>query len=84
MDLGDGDQGLTWEKDPVKHRAVAKKVAPAFSPKALRSKEPTMHKYIDLFVQKMREVGEQKGGIELKKVSQGCGIRSTNLLVLLC
>lgn len=28
-----------------------------------------MHKYIDAFVQKMREIGDSKNGIELKTVS---------------
>ncbi|KAK4107900.1 cytochrome P450 [Canariomyces notabilis] len=66
VDLGGGDKGLTWETDPAKHRDVAKRIAPAFSVKSIRSKEPTMHKYIDLFVWKMREVGGQQGGIELR------------------
>jgi hypothetical protein len=68
VDLGGGDKGLTWETDPAKHRDVAKRIAPAFSVKSIKSKEPTMHKYIDLFVGKMREVGAEKGGIELRTV----------------
>ncbi|KAI0899974.1 cytochrome P450 [Annulohypoxylon nitens] len=66
MDLGLGDNGLSWEMDPVKHHADAKKVAPAFSIKALKAKESTMHKYTDAFVQRMREIGGKEEGIELK------------------
>ncbi|GAB1312667.1 Benzoate 4-monooxygenase cytochrome P450 [Madurella fahalii] len=66
IDLGGGDKGLTWETDPAKHRAIAKMIAPAFSVKAIKSKEPMMHKYVDLFVRKMSEVGSREGGIELR------------------
>ena len=68
MDLGLGDDGLSWERNPVKHHADAKKLAPAFSIKSLRAKESTMHKYTDAFVEKMRELGDKKEGIELKMV----------------
>ncbi|KAI1246918.1 hypothetical protein MGN70_010803 [Eutypa lata] len=69
MELGMGDDGLSWERNPVKHRVDAKKLAPAFSAKSMKAKEPTMHKYIDAFVQRMRELGDRKDGIELKTVS---------------
>ncbi|KAJ2989935.1 hypothetical protein NUW58_g2258 [Xylaria curta] len=61
----DRDGGLIWEQDPVKHRKVAKQMAPAFSAKATRSKDPTLHKYVNLFVEKMKEVGEKAGGVSL-------------------
>lgn len=69
MELGIGDDGLSWERNPVKHRVDAKKLAPAFSAKSMKAKEPTMHKYIDAFVQKMREIGDREDGIDLKTVS---------------
>ena len=68
MDLGLGDDGLSWERNPVKHHADAKRLEPAFSIKSLRAKESTMHKYTDAFVEKMRELGDKKEGIELKMV----------------
>ncbi|KAF2994233.1 hypothetical protein E8E14_002850 [Neopestalotiopsis sp. 37M] len=49
LDLGLGDHGLSWEMDPERHHAKAKKLAPAFSTKALKAKEATMHKYTDAF-----------------------------------
>ncbi|KAI6083474.1 cytochrome P450 [Hypoxylon rubiginosum] len=66
MDLGLGDNGLSWEQNPAKHHTEAKKLAPAFSVKALKAKEPTMHRYIDDFVEKMKELGGREAGIELK------------------
>jgi hypothetical protein len=41
---------------------------PAFSNKSVKAKEQTIHKYIDLFVQKINEIGSGEEGIELKKV----------------
>ncbi|CAG8973253.1 hypothetical protein HYALB_00000012 [Hymenoscyphus albidus] len=58
IELGVGDQGITWEKDPYKHQKIAKTLAPSFSVKSIKSKDPVMHKYIDLFVEKMKEFGE--------------------------
>jgi hypothetical protein len=41
---------------------------PAFSTKSVIAKEQTIYKYIDIFVQKMKEIGKDKERIELKKV----------------
>jgi hypothetical protein len=49
-DLG----GLIWEEDPVKHRSVAKQIAPAFSTRILRILEPVVHEHMDYFVTRMR------------------------------
>lgn len=68
FDFNGGFDGVTWERDPETHRARLKKLSPAFSTKSLSAKEPTMHKYIDLFVESMREVGSTDAGIELRKV----------------
>ncbi|KAJ5274000.1 hypothetical protein N7478_009125 [Penicillium angulare] len=57
--------GLIWEWDPVRHRQVAKQLSPAFSGRALRAKEPTLHKYIDLFVERMKQMGDEAGGVSL-------------------
>ncbi|KAI0189856.1 cytochrome P450 [Astrocystis sublimbata] len=66
MDLGVGDNALLWEMDPVKHHTYAKKVAPAFSARAIKEKEVTVNKYIEAFIQRMKEIGDQDEGIELK------------------
>ena len=68
MDFGAGDMGFIWENDPVKRREVARKVLPAFSSRATRAKEPIIHKYINLFIEKMKLRGNTPGGIELGKV----------------
>lgn len=49
--------GIIWEWDPVRHRQVAKQLSAAFSGRALKAKEPTIHKYVDLFVERMETLG---------------------------
>jgi hypothetical protein len=66
--LGWPDQGITWECDPVKHRQKVKWLLPAFSAKSLKTKEAIIHKYIDIFVQKMKKLGGREEGIELRQV----------------
>lgn len=51
-DLG----GLIWEEDPVRHRNVAKKIAPAFGTRFMRTLEPVVHEHIDYFVARMKEL----------------------------
>ncbi|KAH8161305.1 hypothetical protein CIB48_g6938 [Xylaria polymorpha] len=65
MDFGVGDGGFIWEQDPVKRREVAKKILPAFSTKAIKAKEPTVQEHIDLFITKMKTVGNEPGGVNL-------------------
>ncbi|KAK7757681.1 hypothetical protein SLS62_000058 [Diatrype stigma] len=57
--------GIIWEWDPIRHRQVAKQLSPAFSGRALRAKEPTLHKYIDLFVERMKRLGGGPQGVSL-------------------
>lgn len=66
-DLGEGDGGISFETDPVKHREVAKRMAPAFSMKNFKAKEATLQYYIDLFVNKMKEVGGSEHGAEMRR-----------------
>ncbi|KAI0471291.1 isotrichodermin C-15 hydroxylase [Xylaria cf. heliscus] len=65
FDVGDG--GITWEQDPARHRQVSKRLSPVFSTKSIRAKEHVLHMYIDLFVEKMRELGSSRDGVELPK-----------------
>ncbi|KAI2621839.1 isotrichodermin C-15 hydroxylase [Hypoxylon sp. NC1633] len=67
MDFGAGDGGFIWEQDPAKRREVAKKVLPAFSSKAIKAKEPTIQKYMDMFIEKMKEFGNGPDGVDLGK-----------------
>ncbi|ORY09318.1 hypothetical protein BCR34DRAFT_589422 [Clohesyomyces aquaticus] len=62
-----GDNGISGEPDPIKHREIARKLAPAFSTRNFKAKEATVHKYIDVFVNKMREVGDGTQGAELQR-----------------
>ncbi|KAL7619935.1 hypothetical protein AAE478_010482 [Parahypoxylon ruwenzoriense] len=52
-DLG----GLIWEEDPSRHREVARKLSPDFSSRPVRTMEPLVHKYMDCFVIRMKELG---------------------------
>ncbi|KAK7730558.1 hypothetical protein SLS63_005803 [Diaporthe eres] len=56
FDVMGGYNGITWETVPELHRQRVKQVTPAFSTNSIRAKEPTMHKYIDLFVQSIKEM----------------------------
>lgn len=64
-DRGDEHGGIAFERDPVRHRNVAEQLLPAFSPRAITAKEPKMHKYIDLFIAKMKLLGDSPEGIDL-------------------
>lgn len=46
----------------MRHRQVAKQLSPAFSGRALKAKEPTIHKYVDLFVERMEALGTGPNG----------------------
>ncbi|KAI0391256.1 cytochrome P450 [Xylariaceae sp. FL0594] len=61
----DKDGGIIWQQDPVKHRQIAKRLAPAFSPKATQAKDPILHRYADLFVDKMRLLGGSDEGVSI-------------------
>ncbi len=51
----------------MRHREVAKKLAPAFSLRNFKAKEAAIQKHIDLFVQKMKDTGAGKEGAELHR-----------------
>ncbi|KAI0875519.1 cytochrome P450 [Hypoxylon argillaceum] len=62
--------GLIWEWDPVRHRQVAKQISPAFSGRALRAKEPALHRYTDLFIQHMISDGQDDRGHSHARLEQ--------------
>jgi hypothetical protein len=45
--LDTGDNGITGEPNPARHREVAKRLAPAFSNKNLIAKEATIQKHMN-------------------------------------
>ncbi|KAK7986888.1 hypothetical protein PG988_001876 [Apiospora saccharicola] len=57
--------GIIWEWDPARHRQVARQLGPAFKGSALKAKEPTLHRHIDLFIERMRELGSAPEGVSL-------------------
>ena len=57
--------GLIWEVDPVRHREVARQLAPAFSSRHIRAMEPLIHQYIDYFLKRMDDVGSDSRGVKL-------------------
>lgn len=65
LDTGDG--GISGETNPVKHREIAKKLAPALSMKNFKAKEVAVHKHLDFFIKKMMEVGSEGQGAELQR-----------------
>ncbi|KAG8161450.1 hypothetical protein KVR01_008437 [Diaporthe batatas] len=67
LDTGDG--GISGEANPVRHREVAKKLAPAFSARNYKAKEGTIHKHLDFFVEKVKELGAIGQPIELRRWS---------------
>lgn len=64
-DRGDEHGGLLFERDPVRHRKIAKQVSPAFSSRSMKAKEPRLHKHIDFFVEKMKITSEN--GVDISK-----------------
>lgn len=67
LDTGDG--GISGETNPIRHREIAKKLAPAFSARNFKAKEGAVHKHIDLFIEKMKVVGATGQGAELRRWS---------------
>jgi hypothetical protein len=54
-----------WEEDPIRHREVARKISPAFSKRSIRAMEPLVHKYMNYFVEKMKQLGQAHDGVSL-------------------
>lgn len=50
LSTGDKHEGLASERDIDVHRASRRTLAPAFSPKALREYEPSIHHHVDELV----------------------------------
>ncbi|CAG9986859.1 unnamed protein product [Clonostachys byssicola] len=65
--LDTGDNGITGEPNPARHREIAKRLAPAFSNRNLIAKEPTIQKHMDQFIQKMEQL--QGSNIEFRQWS---------------
>lgn len=49
-------QTLLSAIDPEEHAQIRKGLAPAFTPRALRAQEPTLHRYANLLVDKLRHI----------------------------
>ncbi|KAM7212718.1 Cytochrome P450 [Rhypophila decipiens] len=71
LDTGDG--GISGETNPVRHREIAKNLAPAFSNRSLRSKEAVIHQYLDLFIRLLEEHGGGDG-VELNRWTNCLGL----------
>jgi hypothetical protein len=72
LDTGDG--GISGETNPVRHREIAKKLAPAFSTRNLRAKEAAIHKHIDLFVNRMKDFGGEEKGADMRRWVEWLGL----------
>ncbi|KAI1366623.1 cytochrome P450 [Xylaria arbuscula] len=65
--LDTGDNGISGEPNPIRHREVAKKLAPAFSNKNLMAKEAVIQRHMNQFIEKMEHL--QRKDIELRQWS---------------
>lgn len=65
LDTGDG--GISGETNPVRHREIAKKLAPAFSTRNLRAKEVAIQKHLEIFIEKIKVAGATEQGAELQQ-----------------
>ncbi|KAH9908663.1 cytochrome P450 [Xylariomycetidae sp. FL2044] len=64
-DRGEKLAGLIWERNPLRHRELARRLAPAFSVKSMRGMQPILHDHFDYFVTRMRDVGNSSAGVGL-------------------
>ncbi|KAI1116690.1 cytochrome P450 [Nemania sp. NC0429] len=62
LDTGDKHEGLASERNISKHRAARKKLAPAFSPRALREAEGKISTHVDEFVNMLVSSPAATGG----------------------
>lgn len=65
QDRGKDFGGIAWENDPVRHHQVARKLAPAFSSRAIRAMEPLVHHCMKFFLERMKEIGDTLEGVSL-------------------
>ncbi|KAI0470522.1 cytochrome P450 [Xylariaceae sp. FL0804] len=65
--LDEKDPGITAERDPEKHREVAKKLHPAFAARSLRSLEPVLQKHVDMLIKQIGIHGTKEAGIDVKE-----------------
>ncbi|KAI1308247.1 cytochrome P450 [Xylaria venustula] len=55
------------ERDPEKHRVASKVMSLAFSGNALRAKIPTLNKYNDMMISRMRDNGQGEAGLNVSE-----------------
>ncbi|EFQ34697.1 cytochrome P450 [Colletotrichum graminicola M1.001] len=68
QDLGGDEPGITAERDPEKHRSLAKLLTPAFSPRAMHAQEIHVHRYVDLLVEQLsRHGGTCPTGVDMRE-----------------
>ncbi|KAI1422851.1 cytochrome P450 [Xylaria sp. FL1777] len=65
--LDTGDNGISGEPNPVRHREVARRLAPAFSNRSLMAKETTIQGHMNQFMEKIEHL--QGRDIELRQWS---------------
>ncbi|CAA9957835.1 Cytochrome P450 [Pyrenophora teres f. maculata] len=55
QDFGLKSPGITAERDPTKHRELAKMLAPALSLSSTRAQEPCVHRHVDDLIRHIKE-----------------------------
>lgn len=69
QEIGENEPGITAEKDPEIHREIARKLHPAFSARALKELEPTLHEHVDGFINQVEKFGTSERGLDMTEVS---------------
>ena len=54
--IGGEYAGIAADPDVEIHRAVRKKLAPAFNPRAIEKQEPALHEHVGRFINQLRSL----------------------------
>ena len=72
QDIGGEHAGIAAAPDVQKHldkhRAVRKKLAPAFNPRALKQQELALHDDIYRFISQLEKFGGKDKGVDMREV----------------
>ena len=66
--IGGEHAGIAADPDVEKHRAVRKKLAPAFNPRAIKEQEPALHEHVDRFINQLEKFGTTDKGVDMREV----------------
>ncbi|ROV90813.1 hypothetical protein VPNG_09856 [Cytospora leucostoma] len=78
-------QSLISAIDPTEHAHIRKHLTPAFTPRALGPQEPMLHRYVNLLVERLRDIvaSSGEGNVEETEVDIGPWFNFTTFNILL-